>query len=134
MVHLRAFLEYTKGSDHKSVQTLFYGERDPKNDSGSNQTKEAGPNQIHHLSCYSQRKQDETSKADQMYQKCKQLHPQFYFNNLGILHLKLRKYKMASFAFSKALKFLEVPQSVTVQVQGTNGAANQFQVIGEGFQ
>ena len=59
-----------------------------------------------------------------MYQKCKQLHPQFYFNNLGILHLKLRKYKMAAFSFSKALKFLEVAQNVTVQVQGSNGAPN----------
>ena len=51
-----------------------------------------------------------------VYQKCKQLHPQFYFNNLGILHLRLRKYRLAAFQFSKALKFLEVVQSVTIQV------------------
>ena len=41
---------------------------------------------------------------------------------------------MAAFSFSKALKFLEVAQNVTVQVQGSNGAANQFQIIGEGAQ
>ena len=41
---------------------------------------------------------------------------------------------MAAFSFSKALKFLEVAQNVTIQVQGSNGAANSFQVIGEGAQ
>lgn len=49
-----------------------------------------------------------------MYQKCRQLHPQFYFNNLGILHLKLRKYRMAAFTFSKSLKFLEVSQNIAI--------------------
>ena len=74
-----------------------------------------------------------------MYQKCKQLHPQFYFNNLGILHLRLRKYRLAAFQFSKALKFLEVAQSVTIQVptQSTSNNSSvketQLQVIGEGY-
>ena len=41
---------------------------------------------------------------------------------------------MAVFNFSKALKFLEVAQNVTIQVQGAAGQPNQFQVIGEGHQ
>ena len=57
---------------------------------------------------------DEQSRLDAMYQKCKQLPPQFYFNNLGILHLRLRKYSLAAFMFSKSLKFLEVAQNVTI--------------------
>ncbi|MFO0116244.1 MAG: hypothetical protein ACK521_01000 [bacterium] len=33
---------------------------------------------------------------------------------MGILHLKLRKYRMALFHFSKALKFLEVSQCTQI--------------------
>jgi len=77
-----------------------------------------------HPSCYSAKNQDEAWKSDQVYMKCRQLHPQFYFNNLGIMHLKLRRYKMAVFNFSKALKFLEVAQNVTIQVQGAQGQPN----------
>ena len=47
-----------------------------------------------------------------IYQKCRQYHPQYYFNNIGILHLKLAKYRMAAFHFSKSLKFLEVAQTI----------------------
>ena len=128
LLHIRAMIENVKGNDYKVVQTLFCGEKDLKGDDKSAKTTQG------HQSCYSTPKQDEVSKADLMYQKCKQLHPQFYFNNLGILHLKLRKYKMAAFSFSKALKFLEVAQNVTIQAQGASGAPNQFQIIGEGFQ
>ena len=79
----------------------------------------------HHMSCYSQWKNDEASSRDAIYQKCRQLHPQFYFNNLGILHLRLRKFHLAAFHFSKALKFLEVSQSVTIQVPAAaNNQAN----------
>jgi tetratricopeptide (TPR) repeat protein len=39
------------------------------------------------------------------------VHPQFYFNNLGVTHLRLGKYNMAIFYFSKALKFVEKSQS-----------------------
>lgn len=42
-----------------------------------------------------------------MYQKSYQTHPQFYFNNLGLVHLKLKKYNMAIYYLSKAVKFLE---------------------------
>lgn len=42
------------------------------------------------------------------------MHPQYYFNNLGILHLRLRKYHLAAFHFSKSLKFLEPAQNITI--------------------
>lgn len=60
-----------------------------------------------HQSCSYTKQVDELSKNDLVYQKCKQIHPQYFFNNLGIVHLKLRKQRMAAFYFSKALKFLE---------------------------
>ena len=52
------------------------------------------------------------------------MHPQFYFNNLGILHLRLRKYHLAAFQFSKALKFLQVAQNVTIQVPAAPASNN----------
>lgn len=48
---------------------------------------------------------------DLLYTKCRQMHPQYYFNNLGILHLRLRKFNLATLYFSKAIKFLEVSQT-----------------------
>lgn len=42
-----------------------------------------------------------------IYTKSFQTHPQYYFNNLGLTHMKLKKYNMAIFYLSKALKFLE---------------------------
>jgi len=41
-----------------------------------------------------------------MYNKSSQLHPQYYFNNLGVIHLKMQKYNLAIMYFSKALKFV----------------------------
>ena len=52
---------------------------------------------------------------DAMYQKCKQLHPQFYFNNLGLVHLKLNKNAMAVYYLSKAVKFLEKSNDRSLQ-------------------
>lgn len=43
-----------------------------------------------------------------------------FFNNLGILHLRFQKYRMATFYFSKALKFLETSQITSVP--SSNGA------------
>ena len=54
-----------------------------------------------------QQKTDEASKNDLVYQKTYQTHPQFYFNNLGLVHMKLKKYNMAIYYLSKAVKFLE---------------------------
>jgi F0F1-type ATP synthase assembly protein I len=49
------------------------------------------------------------------------MHPQFYFNNIGILHLRFQKYRMATFYFSKALKFIETSQIAAAPA--TNGSA-----------
>ena len=42
-----------------------------------------------------------------MYAKCSQSHPAFYFNNIGLLHAKLKKHTLATMYFSKALKYTE---------------------------
>ena len=63
-----------------------------------------------HPSCFHVKHTDEHSKHDQAYQKCLSNHPQYYFNNLGVVHLKMHKYSLAIFYFSKALKFLEKSQ------------------------
>ena len=60
-----------------------------------------------HPSCQFTLRQDEVSKGDTIYQKQCQTHPQYYFNNLGMVHMKLKKYNMAIYYFSKAVKFLE---------------------------
>lgn len=72
------------------------------------------PAQSAHKSCFSLPKTDEASKNDLIYLKCRQLHPQYFFNNLGVIHLRLKKYRMAAFNFSKALKFLEVSQQLSI--------------------
>jgi Tfp pilus assembly protein PilF len=51
------------------------------------------------------------------------MHPQFYYNNLGILHLRLRKFKMATLYFSKSLKFLEQSQTTTPNIPQTSEKA-----------
>ena len=73
---------------------------------GSTSAAGAGQQLYPHRSCHAQKRAD--FAQDPVYSKCRQMHPQMYFNNLGILHLKLRKYALASFHFSKALRFLEV--------------------------
>lgn len=55
--------------------------------------------------------------------------------------MRLRKHRLAAFQFSKALKFLEVAQNVTIQVPASSTAANsttssketQPQVVGDGY-
>ena len=42
-----------------------------------------------HPSCLHNKLTDEHSKHDYAYQKCLSNHPQYYFNNLGVVHLKL---------------------------------------------
>lgn len=60
-----------------------------------------------HPTCAYTPKTDEVSKNDMVYQKTQQSHPQYYFNNLGLVHLKLKKYNLAIYYLSKAVKFLE---------------------------
>jgi hypothetical protein len=47
------------------------------------------------------------SKNDAMYTKCQNVFPHYYFNNLGVAHLKLQKFNLAIYYFSKALKFVD---------------------------
>ena len=91
--YTKAMLEQARGNDTRTAQSLYISEKEI--------ASAVGP----HKSCYQAKKADPT---DLMYSKCKQLHPQFYFNNLGILHLRMRKFSMATFYFTKAAKFLEV--------------------------
>lgn len=60
-----------------------------------------------HPSVYSSLKESEISK-DVIMSKCEQLHPTFYYNNLGVIHLKMKKYALASFYLSKSLKYLSL--------------------------
>lgn len=60
-----------------------------------------------HPTCAHFLRQDEISKSDSVYTKTYQSHPQYYFNNLGLAHMKMKKYNMAIFYLSKAVKFLE---------------------------
>ncbi len=48
----------------------------------------------------------EEVETDEIYKMCRQQHPIYFFNNIGLVHLKLKKYSMASFYFTKSLKYL----------------------------
>jgi len=63
------------------------------------------------------------------------MHPQFYFNNLGILHLRLRKFKMATLYFSKAIKFLEISQTTTPNISNSQASEQKANSLpwGESF-
>ncbi len=85
-----------QGNIMKAIQNLSFDEKDyPKI----------------HPSCNHVKLTDEHSKHDLTYQKCLSNHPQYYFNNLGVIHLKMQKYNLAIFYFGKALKFLEKSQT-----------------------
>ena len=60
-----------------------------------------------HPSCLYPKQNDEYSKTDSVFNKCQNAFPQYQFNNLGVAHLKLQKYNLAIYYFSKALKFTE---------------------------
>lgn len=34
------------------------------------------------------------------------MHPVYYFNNIAVIHLKLKKYSLAAYYLSKAVKLL----------------------------
>jgi hypothetical protein len=90
LTHLRAWSFAKRNAIHKCLKTLWIDE-----DQGT------------HPTCSYTTKTDELSKDDIVYKKSYQNHPQFYFNNMGLVHLKLKKYKMAVYYLSKAAKFLE---------------------------
>ena len=103
LTHLKAWSFVKRNAIHKCVKTLWIDERD------------ANGKQNIHLTCTQNMKQDDSSKMDMVYQKCAQSHPQYYFNNLGLVHMKLKKYSMAIFYFSKAVKYLEKSNDKNIQ-------------------
>lgn len=51
----------------------------------------------------------ETDKRkEQVIQNCNQKHPLYFFNNLGVLHFHTKKYSLAAYFLSKALKYLSL--------------------------
>ena len=65
------------------------------------------------------------SKLDVTYQKCQNAFPLYYFNNLGVTHLKLQKYNMAIYYFSKALKFIDKTFSGTLSASADSENPNE---------
>ena len=89
LTHLKAWSFVKQNAIHKCMKTLWIEDQET------------------HPTCSNTPKTDDISKDDVVYKKCNQSHPQFYFNNMGLVHLKLKKYKMAVYYLSKAIKFLE---------------------------
>ncbi|CDW85417.1 ccr4-not transcription complex subunit 10 isoform x4 [Stylonychia lemnae] len=94
--NLKAQIYFKEGNYLKCIKTLTLDEK---------------PSSSPHPSCKYQKHSDDQSKNDSVYQKCQNSFPHYYFNNLGIVHLKLQKYNLAIFYFSKALKYVEKSQN-----------------------
>jgi hypothetical protein len=83
----------SKETDYQdSIRLLSFMDRD--------RTK-GGP--VTHPSGYKTIKESDKRK-EQIIQNCNQKHPLYFFNNLGVLHLNTKKYSMAVFFLTKALK------------------------------
>lgn len=119
--YTKAMLEHARGNEFRTAQSLYISEKELGN--------AVGP----HKSCFHQKKTE--AQQDLFYQKCKQMHPQYYYNNLGILHLRLRKFKMASLYFSKAIKFLEISQTTTPNISNAQSSEQKTVTLpwGESF-
>jgi len=78
--------------DQDSIRLISFMDRDKS---------KGGPNV--HPSAYKNIK-DSDKRKEQILQNCNQKHPLFFFNNLGVLHLNTKKYSMAVFFLTKALK------------------------------
>lgn len=78
--------------EQDSIRLLSFVDRDKTNDVP-----------VTHPSAFKQIK-DSEKKKEQIVQKCNQKHPLYFFNNLGVLHLNTKKYSMAVFFLTKALK------------------------------
>ena len=98
LTHLKAWSFVKRNAIHKCVKTLWIDEKDAISGGKPLQT---------HQNCQALRREDEVSRNDLVYQKSYQTHPQYYFNNMGIVHMKLKKYNMAIYYLSKAVKFLD---------------------------
>lgn len=93
---LQDLLPKTKRSgevtEQDSIRVLSFMDRDKTKD-----------NPTTHPSAYKAIKESDKRK-EQIIKNCNQKHPLYFFNNMGILHLNTKKYSMAVFFFSKALK------------------------------
>lgn len=78
--------------EQDSIRVLSFIDRDKS---------KGGP--ITHPSAYKAIK-DADKRKEQIIQNCNQKHPLYFFNNLGVLHLNTKKYAMAVFFLTKALK------------------------------
>lgn len=103
LTHLKAWGFVKRNAIHQCVKTLWIDEKDAQ-----------GFKLQTHPSCAYNLKTDDLSKNDSIYQKSQQSHPQFYFNNLGLVHMKQKKYSMAIYYLSKAVKFLEKSNDKTI--------------------
>ena len=93
--HLKGWFNARNNYVHACADSLWKEDKDKTSESRT------------HPSCVTTPRPADPQQPDAVYQKCVQTHPAFYFNNLGLLHLRLRKYAMATFYLSKALKFTE---------------------------
>lgn len=92
-----ALIQLEKGAVMKAIQKL------------SNEDKSKAP----HPSCHTAKQTDEASLEGEGstdskgFRRCSQMHPLYFFNNLGLVHMRLRKFNLAIFYFSKALRFVD---------------------------
>ncbi len=75
-----------------SIRVLSFTDRDKSKN---------GP--VAHPSAYKNLK-DSDKRKEQILQNCNQKHPLYFFNNMGVLHLNTKKYPLACFYLTKALK------------------------------
>lgn len=78
-----------------SIRLLSFSDRD------------LSKNPLTHPSGYKMIKETDKRK-EQVIQNCNQKHPLYFFNNLGVLHLNTKKYSLAAYFLSKALKYLSL--------------------------
>lgn len=84
--YMNSFRSYKKGNYQDAIRLLSFDDRDNKNSHPSAFSTQAG--------------------RDEIVKKCTQMHPVYYFNNIAVIHLKLKKYSLAAYYLSKAVKLL----------------------------
>jgi len=88
LTHLKAWEAVRNGNNWRGFETFYH---DPERETKI------------HPSCGTTPRNEQ----DSMYQKSSQSHPAFYFNNIGLAHVRMKRYAMATMYLSKALKFTE---------------------------
>lgn len=51
---------------------------------------------------------DADKRKDQVIKNCNQKHPLHFFNNMGVLHFNTKKYSLAAYFLTKALRYLSL--------------------------